>query len=195
MAQHSRAHVVNKSNAKADALRREIQYIDRVIESKTTQVRKFAAEGRERDALSVTDEIGRLQIDRDNKKCVLKRLEKAQGLHAKVSDFAEAQDIVKELTSETKRLATVLDIDDIGETNMEARVVDRELDEMLSRIGLNADDRQEEEQGNRELMLQLLQHQPIQQQQQQVANTTVATKNTSTSTNSTYRSQIDHMLL
>lgn len=154
--QQQQQSIVGKSNAKAEALRREIQYIERVIDSKRALINQYYYGGQEREALNVTEEVKRMGIDRDNKRTALQRLEKAQGLHAKVRDIAETQDIVKDLTNETKRLATVLDIDDIGETNMDARVVDTELDEMLNRMGLNAEDRQEEEQSNRELMLSLL---------------------------------------
>jgi len=168
--QQQQQTIVGKSNAKAEALRREIQYIDRVIDGKKTLINQYYYGGQEREALNVTEEVKRMTVDRDNKRTALQRLEKAQGLHAKVRDIAETQDIVKGLTDETKRLAIVLDIDDIGETNMDARVVDTELDEMLSRMGLNAEDRQEEEQSNRDLMLSMLQ-QPTPQYQQPMNNT------------------------
>lgn len=197
------AHVVSQSNTVADGLRRDIQHFDRLIDAKTQVVRNQYNEGRERDALSTTEEIRRLRQDRDNKKTALQRLEKAQGLHSKVSDFVATQGVVKQLTEETKRLATVLDIDEIGETNMESRVVDRELDDMLGRLGLNSEDRQEEEQANRELMLSLLQPAPqvlphVQQTNTNANSNTVMQQqrpNGNNTNNTTYRSQIDHMLL
>ena len=92
-----------------------------------------------------------------------------------------------------------LDVDDMGEVNMEARVVDHDLDEMLERIGLSTDDRQEQDQANVELMHSLLQSAPPQQQplqQQRRTNTNTAnTVNTNTNTTTRYRSQIEDMLL
>lgn len=201
MSQAKRSPAVQRANGKAEMLRREISHMDRAISGKTTLMNQAHRAGREREALNITDEIRRLLNDRESKKTALMRLEQALGQHSKVSDLAETQDSVKELTLETKSLAIKLDIDDISETNMEARVVDGELEEMLNRIGLNTEDRQEQDKANVDLMHSLLETAPPmvapqqQRQQQRRVNTNTNINTNHNGGGTRYRSQIEDMLL
>ena len=156
-------NVLEDTQARIDKLNREIEYLDKVATQRTKKAQQLYAEGNKRAALYEASQVKELGKDKQAKMDNLKRIQNASRTHSNMREFADSQEIINRLTVDKQRMAVTLDIDAVHETDLDSRLVDRELDQALASIGITEEDRQEDEVENEAFLQTLLTQQPAPQ--------------------------------
>lgn len=164
--------VLEDTQAKIDMLHREIDHLDRIAAQRTRKAQQMYSEGNKKGALWEAAQVKELGKDKQAKMDNLKRIQSASRTHANMLEFADSQDIINRLTADKQRMAVNLDIEAVHETDLDSRLVDRELDQALASIGITDEDRQEDEVENEAFLQTLLAQQPptVNNNQQQQQN-------------------------
>jgi hypothetical protein len=167
------SNVLEDTQAKIDMLHREIDHLDRIAAQRTRKAQQMYSEGNKKGALWEAAQVKELGKDKQAKMDNLKRIQSASRTHSNMREFADSQDIINRLTMDKQRMAVSLDIEAVHETDLDSRLVDRELDQALASIGITDEDRQEDEVENEAFLQTLLAQQPpptVNQQQLQGNN-------------------------
>ena len=190
----ARGEKIRMSNAKIENLNQEIAFIGRQIEAKTERVRLLVGQGKQRDALAEANQIKMLNKQAQSKRDTLKLLQDSLCGFSAVADFADAQHLVTQLTDEKKRIANELNIDVVRDTNMDSRVVDRDLEKILASVGISEEDRAQDEQADLAFMQSLLLVDTTTGPANTVTAPVVTTTTTSATTTTRNRSPLDSLL-